>query len=245
MDERRALGQKTRLAVLDAVRALGGEGTRADILARARTDQRFSADELAIPAPQAEGKKAQSFVDSRLHWELSSLKREGLLENPERGLWRLTEAGARKPEPLIRVRVTLDRLAELRAMSPEEYLLSPEWQRTREVALELAGQRCSRNGRHKDSLEVHHLVRVRLGAELPGDLVVLCEDCYAQQRPHVAEIAPEEASAAVSIAPPTLVVSPAPAPAATESAEPAEAAEPAASAEPDRSLLKRIFSRAA
>ena len=241
VDERRALAQKTRLAVLDAVRALGGEGTRAEILDRARADQRFTVEELALPAPQAEGKKPQSFVESRLHWELPSLKREGLLENPERGVWRLTEAGAKKPEPLIRVRVSLDRLTELRAMSPEEYLASPEWQRTRDVALELAGNRCSRNGRHKGQLDVHHVLRVRIGAELPGDLVVLCHDCFAEQRPRVAEVAPEEAPAAVSIAPPSLAAPPA----CAQPPEEAERSEPVEPAESDRSLLKRIFSRAA
>lgn len=252
-DERRAITQKARLAVLDAVRALGGEATRGDILARALTDSRFTAEELAAETAEtadSAGRKPQGLVQSRLHWELSTLKREGLLENPERGVWRLTEAGAKKPEPLIRVRVSLDRLAELRAMSEQEYLDSPEWQRTREVALELAGHRCSRDRRHKDDLDVHHVIRVRIGAELPADLVVLCSSCYAQERPRVNELPPlildaGEPVEAVSIAPPSAI---APAVAHSQTDEPGNAGEPSDMSEPtdaERSLLKRIFSRAA
>src|SRR5690348_12118748 len=103
-DERRALTQKARGAVLDAVRALGGEAARKDILDRALSHGGFSADELALVVADRAGRE-HGFVASRIAFELSNLKREGLLDNPERGIWRLTEAGAKKPEPLIRVRV--------------------------------------------------------------------------------------------------------------------------------------------
>jgi restriction endonuclease Mrr len=234
-DERRALTQKARVAVLDAVRALGGEATRKDILDRALSHGGFTAEELAVAVPDRNGKD-HGFVESRLAFELSNLKREGLLTNPERGVWRLTEAGAKKPEPLIRVRVGLDRLAELRAMSHEEYLTTPEWQRTREAALERAGHRCSRDRRHKNALDVHHTVRVRVGAELPADLVVLCHSCFEEQglaRRASHTIADEALIEAISIAPPTA------APASV-----AVAVEPVQPAQGDRSLLRRIFSRA-
>jgi hypothetical protein len=176
-DERRALTQKARVAVLNAVRALGGQGTRREILDLAVRDGGFSDGELAVPAPERPGVKPLSYVAYRLSWELSNLKRDGLLDNPQRGVWRLTEAAAKKPEPLIRVRVSLERLAELRAMSAREYLDSPEWQRTRVAALQRADHRCSRDRRHTNRLDVHHDVRVRIGAELPSDLVVLCQAC--------------------------------------------------------------------
>lgn len=234
-DERRAVTQKARTAVLDALRALGGEAARKDVLHRALHYGGFSAEELAVVTPDRSGRE-RSFVESRLSFELSNLKREGLLENPERGVWRLTEAGRKKPEPLIQVRVSLDRLAELRAMSQDEYLDTPEWQRTRAAALDRADHRCSRDRRHKDQVDVHHTIRVRIGAELPSDLVVLCRGCYQQHhtinaRPQ-AVADPTDLVQAASIAPPTLAAA---APAPQPSEEP----------DSDRSLLKRIFKRAA
>ncbi len=238
--------QKTRLAVLEAVRALGGQGARAEILELALRNGGFSADELAPGAPERAGAKHATFVEYRLSWELSNLKREGLLDNPERGVWRLTEAAARKPEPLIRVRVSLDRLAELRAMPQSEYLQTPEWQRTREAALERANYRCSLDRRHTNELDVHHNTFIRVGAELPGDLIVLCASCHERHhlraggpaRPAVAGEAPEpgEAVEASSFGPPVTV---APAPAG----RPSPANQPV-DAPTDRSLLRRIFSRA-
>jgi restriction endonuclease Mrr len=232
-DERRALTQKARVAVLDAVRALGGEGPRREILDRALRDGGFSADELAALVPERPGGRQLSYVEYRLSWELSNLKRDGLLDNPQRGVWRLTDAAAKKPEPLIRVRLSLDRLAELRAMSEREYLDSPEWQRTRVVALERANHRCSRDRRHKDQLDVHHDVRVRIGAELPSDLVVLCRSCLEQH--HTINSQPTVTYAgefveAASVAPPTID---APAPAGQASGDVDDAG----------SLFRRIFSR--
>jgi Mrr restriction endonuclease-like protein len=233
-DERRAIARKARVAVLDAVRALGGEGLRRDILDRARRAGGFSAAELAAPAPERAGGNQLSYVEYRLSWELSNLKRDGLLDNPHRGVWRLTDAAKRKPEPLIRVRVSLDRLAELRAMSLRDYLDSPEWQRTRVAALERAEHRCSRDRRHKDQLEVHHDVRVRIGAELPSDLVVLCRSCYEQHHKITSEPAAvtdaSEFVEAASIAPPT----------ADAQASAAQASDELDSG----SLFRRIFSRA-
>jgi hypothetical protein len=236
-DERRAATQKTRKAVLDAVRAVGGEGSRRDILDRALRNGGFSADELAIPAPDRGDGRQRSLVEYRLSWELSNLKRDGLLDNPQRGVWRLTDAAARKPEPLIQVRLGLDRLAELRAMSEREYLESPEWQRTRVAALERARHRCSRDRRHTNQLDVHHDIRVRIGAELPSDLVVLCRSCYEQHHKVIsgppAVTYASEFAAAASVAPPTV-----------DAHQPASPASPAGDeVDGAGSLLRRIFSR--
>jgi len=129
--------------------------------------------------------------------------------------------------------VSLDRLRELREMSHSEYLETPEWQRTRDAVLERAGHRCSRNRRHKEQLEVLHTIRVRVGAELPSDLVVLCRNCSEQDRGVLAPLDPVEIVEAVSVAPPTLG-------AVAQAAPPP----PADDADIDRSLLRRIFSRA-
>jgi hypothetical protein len=132
------------------------------------------------------------------------------------------------------VRVSLDRLAELRAMSEREYLDSPEWQRTRTAALERAEHRCSRDRRHKDQLDVHHDIRVRIGAELPGDLVVLCRSCYEQRHKGIsgppATTYASEFVPTASVPPPPLVAPAAACQASDELAEPA----------PRR---RRIFSR--
>jgi 5-methylcytosine-specific restriction endonuclease McrA len=70
-------------------------------------------------------------------------------------------------------------------MSYSDYLRTPEWQRTRAAALTIAGYRCALDATHTDGLEVHHNTYERLGAELAGDLVVLCRSCHA--RHHLAD----------------------------------------------------------
>ncbi len=65
----------------------------------------------------------------------------------------------------------------MRWASYEDYLQTPEWQATRRAALERAGQRCQRCG-SGEQLRVHHRTYVRLGAEEPDDLRVLCDQCH-------------------------------------------------------------------
>lgn len=57
------------------------------------------------------------------------------------------------------------------------YLLSDHWRETREAALERAGRKCQLCG-YEGRLQVHHRSYERLGAELPTDLTVLCQDCH-------------------------------------------------------------------
>ena len=62
-------------------------------------------------------------------------------------------------------------------MKYEEYLQSPEWQNKREWALKWAGDACQVcNSIY--NLHVHHRTYDNLGAELPGDLTVLCKNCH-------------------------------------------------------------------
>lgn len=63
------------------------------------------------------------------------------------------------------------------------YLQSPHWLATREWALERSRRRCEECGAR--GVDVHHLTYDRVGAELPGDLIVLCRRChdYAHAEP--------------------------------------------------------------
>ena len=65
-------------------------------------------------------------------------------------------------------------------MTKEEYhtyLESREWRAKREWALERAGHACQVCNSRKD-LHVHHRTYDNVGAELPGDLTVLCAQCH-------------------------------------------------------------------
>lgn len=58
-----------------------------------------------------------------------------------------------------------------------EYIRSDRWRATREWALERAGHRCQVcNGTER--LQVHHRTYENLGAERPGDVIVLCDSCH-------------------------------------------------------------------
>ncbi len=65
-----------------------------------------------------------------------------------------------------------------RGASYDEYLRSPVWRRTRELALEYYGGKCClcNSG---DRLNVHHRTYERKGHELLADLIVLCRKCHA------------------------------------------------------------------
>jgi restriction endonuclease Mrr len=117
-------------------------------------------------------------VDYQLSWALTDLKREGLVENPQRGRWRLTLPPVVVVETAVDDPPGRDRLGELRAMPYDEYLRTPEWRRTRTAALIRAGHRCALDVAHTEDLDVHHNTYERRGAELQSDLVVLCRTCH-------------------------------------------------------------------
>ena len=60
------------------------------------------------------------------------------------------------------------------------YLRSDAWRTRADAALRRAGHRCMicNADRWFTPLEVHHRTYERLGAERPGDLVVLCSHCH-------------------------------------------------------------------
>lgn len=177
LGERRELRRKARLAILAALRELGGSGRRQDVTSRAIAVGGFTPRELAEPAPEGKRGKFSRRVDYELSWTLTNLKREGLVENPSWGVWTLAGAAA-KPAASAVAPVAVDRLSELRAMSYRDYLRTPEWRRTRAAALVRAGFACALDSAHTQNLEVHHRSYERLGAEAEADLTVLCEACH-------------------------------------------------------------------
>jgi restriction endonuclease Mrr len=176
--DKRALRLKVRQAVLDAMASMDGEARRDMILERALADGGFSARELASPPPASADEKHQSLVGYELSWALTNLKRDGLVENPQRGHWRLTDAGLPSEESAVEEPVAAERLAKLRSMPYPFYLRTPEWRRTRAAALVRAGNACSLDVTHTRDLEVHHRTYERRGEELVTDLIVLCHSCH-------------------------------------------------------------------
>lgn len=70
------------------------------------------------------------------------------------------------------------RLQQLRTMPYNEYLLTPEWQRTRRLALKRAGDHCQECNAGGVSLEVYHTNGDNLGCEQEADVIVICEACH-------------------------------------------------------------------
>ena len=96
---------------LDALRALGGSASIGAILLKVQ-------QQLQLP-PETEtqphlGHPGMTELEYRLHWARTYLKRYGLIENPARGTWALTELGAASQtvEPLEIVRVVKKQMRE-------------------------------------------------------------------------------------------------------------------------------------
>lgn len=176
--ELHALRLKIRKSVLEALRELNGGGDRHDILSRALSIGGFTARELQAPAPLRHRKKYSRQIDHDLAWSLTDLKRDGLVTNPARGTWRLTEAALIESHSPIAEQLPAERLTELQMMPYDEYLRTPEWNQTRAVALVRADHCCALDPKHAGPLEVHHRYYERRGAELPNDLIVLCRACH-------------------------------------------------------------------
>ena len=59
------------------------------------------------------------------------------------------------------------------------YLLSPKWQKKRELVFKRAQYLCEGCGRNK-ATEVHHLNYHHLGDELLFELVAVCDECHSK-----------------------------------------------------------------
>lgn len=183
-DDRRELRVKARAAVLAALEALEGETDRTTLLDRALADGGFTPRELSAPAPEAAAGHYERLVDHHLSWALTNLRRDGLVENPRRRIWRLAGAALESVPPAVDEVVADNRLAELRSMPYHQYLRTPEWRRTRASALIRAGYCCSLDVTHIGELDVHHRTYERLGQELATDLIVLCRECHRIHHAH-------------------------------------------------------------
>jgi hypothetical protein len=88
----------------------------------------------------------------------------------------------REPEPQEAVtqpaKTKQERIQELQSMPYAGYLKTPEWQEKRKKALRFASFKCQlcNSG---ERLNVHHRTYERLGQELMGDLITLCNDCHS------------------------------------------------------------------
>lgn len=193
LSERRALREKARTATINALYAFGGEAQRSEIKKWALDNGNFTLRELEAPPPERADPKYQGAVDHRLSWTLTNLKRDGLLEKPTQGTWRLTRKGTSEAASMARVSFSAqplakpaspERLAELQAMSYRRYLKTPEWRNTRDAALLRAGNACSLDATHTGTLDVHHRSYERVGAELSCDVAVLCRSCHKLHHEH-------------------------------------------------------------
>ncbi len=169
---------KTRGATLEALRALGGEAKRRDILTWASSHGRFTERERTASAPPKATHKYTNALDHQLAWVLTNLKREGLVTNPKWSTWCLAPPAKPKRTSSARTAPSSERLAELRKMPYRLYLRTPEWKRVRDAALLENGYACSMDVSHKEDLEVHHRSYENRGAERPADLIVLCRRCH-------------------------------------------------------------------
>ena len=204
------LRAKSRAALLDALSAAGGEARRRELLAAATARAAFTPRELTAAPPEKAGGKYATLVDHTLSWTLTQLKRDGLVDNPSWSVWRLAGAALEPAPQALFPPPAPDRLAELQAMPYREYLRTREWQRTRAGALLRADYQCSLDATHTTGLEVHHRTYERLGAELPGDVVVLCKTCHRVH--HAAHGRPKRAKDGAAVRRPAAVATPAGAP---------------------------------
>jgi hypothetical protein len=69
------------------------------------------------------------------------------------------------------------RVAAPLRMTYAEYISSDRWRDRRAERLEKDARRCQGCG-SEDGLHVHHRTYERLGCELPGDIITVCETCH-------------------------------------------------------------------
>lgn len=77
----------------------------------------------------------------------------------------------------VKVRPASPRIKDLKTMPYSEYLQTPEWKEKRKKALRFARFKCQLCN-SAERLNVHHRTYERLGQELMGDLITLCNDCH-------------------------------------------------------------------
>ena len=81
------------------------------------------------------------------------------------------------PKKRVLPETSPERIAELRALSYDDYLETPEWRETSNRMKWSVERKCEECGRAY-RLNVHHLTYERRGAELASDFLVLCHVCH-------------------------------------------------------------------
>ena len=108
--------------VIDAVRAMGGEGRAVDVIDRLRADPRFTAEDRE----RITAGGSSSFAN-KAGWARLYLTKGGFLASPKRGIWRLTEKGASFDPTPTGVATLFDTVRETQGWtSPEEDAAAPE-----------------------------------------------------------------------------------------------------------------------
>ncbi len=112
--------------ILDCLRELGGSGTPREVLSIVMQRVPLTDEELALT-----NKNGGSKVENEIHWARNDLKDLGLLDGSTRGVWRLTEDGAKKRLDVDSARAI--RL-ELRDIRKQHGILRRATNRSEEVA---------------------------------------------------------------------------------------------------------------
>lgn len=89
MDDVRPPKHKCERAIIAALEALGGEAHRASITRHAAQSDLFNLAERRSPAPPSKGQYV-TYLNYTLSWALTTLKKQGLVDNDGQGRWRLT-----------------------------------------------------------------------------------------------------------------------------------------------------------
>jgi len=71
-------------------------------------------------------------------------------------------------------------LRQLEDLPYRKYLETDHWQQKRQEALKAEEYKCHLCQGNNRELHVHHLTYIRLGCELPEDLMVLCKKCHKE-----------------------------------------------------------------
>lgn len=159
---------KVRRSVLEAMREMGGAGQRHDILGRALSIGSFTHRELEAEPAKHSRPKYSRLIDHDLSWALTDLKRDGLATNPTKGIWRLTANALMEPETPLAQAGARERLAELRLMPYDEYLLHSRRiaRRSHSVVPALPPRH------HLGNQAIRFLARSRSPAAVPSDRTV-------------------------------------------------------------------------
>jgi 5-methylcytosine-specific restriction enzyme B len=111
IDKRVPVFQDFMNPILTALRELGGKAALRTLDERVLADMKLAAEVLSIPHKPDDPERTEAAY--RAAWARSYLKAAGLLTNPSRGLWALTEKG--KATPAVDPRLIIAENAKVRA----------------------------------------------------------------------------------------------------------------------------------